>query len=270
MIASIRLRARSIVHRVGRLARSSVLHSPYYRRNPVELVRLIDARRRLAAAAVADPRDLVARLGLDPDTSAADYERWRPVLEPVIAGKSRVGISEAEGWILYTIVRALRPLHVIETGVAEGVSTSFIGAALVDNGDGLIHSLELAPEQVRDDSALEDGSVYRWQHRGVGFLVPHDVRVALGDRWDVRLGDVRETLPVLLRELPSVDVFFHDDLHVPPHMLWEYELVWPRLAGGGVLLSDDANQGWVRFARRGMLGPEPLLNYRRLAAARHP
>lgn len=257
--------------RVGlsRLRRSSVIHSPYYRHHPVEVVHLIQARRRLHSAAVPEPRDLLARLGI-PERLLDDFERWREALAPVVAGKSRVGISDAEGRILYAAVRALRPAHVIETGVAEGVSTSYIGAALVDNECGILHSLELPPDRMPDDAALEDGSVYSWQRRGVAFLVPDEIRSALGDRWDIRLGDVRDTLPTLLAELPSVGIFFHDDLHVPTHMLWEYELLWPRISSGGLLLSDDANAGWVRFAERHLRGPDGLVNYRRLTAARHP
>lgn len=267
--ASLRGVVRSCRNGLSRLRRSSVVHSPYYRRHPVEIVHLIQARRRLRSAAVSEPRDLLARLGI-PERFLDGFERWREVLAPVVAGKSRVGISDAEGRILYAAVRALRPAHVIETGVAEGVSTSYIGAALVDNGCGILHSLELPPDRMSDDQALEDGSVYSWQRQGVAFLVPDEIRSVLGARWDIRLGDVRETLPKLLAELPSVGLFFHDDLHVPTHMLWEYELLWPRISSGGLLLSDDANAGWVRFAERHLPVPDGLINYRRLTAARHP
>lgn len=261
---------RSLSGGLSRLRRSSVVRSSFYRRHPLEIARLIQARRRLRSAAVSEPREFLARLGIDPGPVLADFECWRGVLAPVLAGKSRVGISEAEGQILYSVIRALRPSHVIETGIAEGVSTSYIGAALLDNGRGVVHSLELPPNAMPDGDALEDGSVYAWQHEGVAFLVPSEIRSALGERWDIRLGDVRETLPVLLREVPSVGLFFHDDLHVPTHMLWEYELVWPRVVSGGMLMSDDANAGWVTFAERHLREPGGLMNYRRLAAARHP
>ena len=164
---------RSCRNGLARLGRSSVIHSRYYRRHPLEIVHLIQSRRRLRSAAVSQPRDLLARLGI-PERPLDDFERWRETLAPVVAGKSRVGISDAEGRILYAAVRALRPAHVIETGVAEGVSTSYIGAALVDNGCGILHSLELPPDRMPDDRALEDGSVYSWQRKGVAFLVPDE------------------------------------------------------------------------------------------------
>jgi hypothetical protein len=254
----------------SRFRRSSVGRSPYYRRHPLELGRLILAVRRLRLAGVSEPGDFLAHLGIDVEETSDDFDRWRGVLAAVLAGRSRVGISEGQGRILYAAVRALRPSHVIETGVAEGVSSSYIGAALVDNGLGVIHSLELPPDHVPDDSALEDGGVYAWQHKGVAFLVPNQIRTALGERWDIRLGDVRETLPTLLAELDVVDLFFHDDLHLPGHMLWEYELVWPRIPPGGLLLSDDANAGWITFAGRHLADGDGLVNYRRTTGARRP
>lgn len=259
---------RSSRSRWSRLRRSSVVRSPYYRHHPLELGRLIIGVQRLRSAAVSEPLEFLSHLGIDPSTALEGFDRWRDVLAPVLAGRSRAGISEAQGQILYGAVRALRPSHVIETGVAEGVSTSYIGAALVENGTGVIHSLELPPDHVPNKTALEDGGVYAWQRKGVAFLVPTEIRAALGNRWDIRLGDVRETLPKLLTELDWVGLFFHDDLHLPKHMLWEYELVWPRVPPGGLLLSDDANAGWVKFAERHLDQRIGLVNYRRMTGAR--
>jgi hypothetical protein len=81
------------------------------------------------------------------------------------------------------------------------------------------------------------------------------------------LDDVRKVLPKLLSDLPHVDVFFHDDLHLPDHMFWEYESVWPRLREGGVLASHDVNMGWIRFCREYNLPGEKLVNLNRLCAA---
>jgi hypothetical protein len=71
----------------------------------------------------------------------------------------------------------------------------------------------------------------------------------------------------LVRRLPRVDVFFHDDLHTPEHMKWEYDLVWSHLAPGGVLISDDDNYGWLRFCREKRLPRFRALNLQRLTVA---
>ena len=35
-------------------------------------------------------------------------------------------------------------------------------------------------------------------------------------------------------------MFFHDSLHTPEHMRFEFDAAWPHVAPGGVLASDDA------------------------------
>jgi predicted O-methyltransferase YrrM len=84
------------------------------------------------------------------------------------------------------------------------------------------------------------------------------------------LGDVRRALPELLRSVPCVDLFFHDDLHTPDQMLWEYELIWPKLRPGGVLVSDDVNHGWVQFCKKHAQNGRALHNVERLSALRKP
>ncbi len=134
--------------------------------------------------------------------------------------------------ILYGLARALKPEYVVETGIAAGVSTSFLGAALIENGRGGLFSIEL-PRVERGQRVLADGSVYSWHGNGVGWAIPHDVRRGLENRHRIILQDVRHALPELLEELPCVDLFFHDDLHTPDHMLWEYEAVWAKLSPRG-------------------------------------
>ena len=81
-------------------------------------------------------------------------------------------------------------------------------------------------------------------------------------------GPSRTALPRLLDSLPRVDLFFHDDLHTPDHMLWEYELVWPKMRAGGVLASDDVNHGWIEFCRRQGFAAKALNNLDRFCAVR--
>jgi hypothetical protein len=171
--------------------------------------------------------------------------------------------------ILYGLARALKPEYIVETGIAAGVSTSFFGAALVENGRGWLHSIDLPLEET-SGRALADGSSYAWQKHGVGWAIPGEIRSSLGGRHRVVLQDVRVALPQILRDLPYVDLFFHDDLHTPDHMLWEYEAVWAKLSARGVLVSDDANDGWIRFcAGQGFHGTA-LHNIDRLCALRKP
>jgi hypothetical protein len=45
-------------------------------------------------------------------------------------------------------------------------------------------------------------------------------------------------------------------------------LVWPHLTPGAVLISDDANYGWLRFCREKRLARFLALNLQRLTVAR--
>lgn len=221
-----------------------------------------------------DPMRFLVELGVDPDQAMQGFASWRPSLELALSSLQdrdgcQGGISLEDGMVLYGLVRALRPQYVVETGVAAGLSTSFLGAALIENGRGELFSIELPPSG-GPAVALADGSRYSWQERGVGWAIPNQIRLGLGDRHQLVLRDVRLALPDLLQTIPQVDLFFHDDLHTPDHMIWEYETVWPRLSPGGVLVSDDVNYGWIEFCRKLGRDTTAFHNVNRLCALRNP
>lgn len=249
-----------------------VLASPHYRVKPAATLRYAYAKWTFRKFRQTAPEAFLEEFGIDSELAFDGFERWRGVLEGAVAniakaGDGQGGISLQDGMVLYGLARALRPDYVIETGVAAGASTSFFGAALIENGRGKLFSIELPAAEVTG-AACEDGSRYAWQRNGVGWAVPMDVRRGLGNRCELILRDVRVGLPKLLERLPYVDIFFHDDLHTPDHMRWEYELVWPKLRDGGVLASDDVNHGWIEFCERNGLGDEAFRNMDRFCMAR--
>jgi Methyltransferase domain len=249
-----------------------VSQASHYRRRPIAALRYAYAKWVFRRFRQASPLKFLLGLGIDVDLAFLGFSKWRSQLESVIsvvqsANRGQGGISLDDGRILYGLVRALKPDYVIETGVAAGVSTSFFGAALVENGRGRLFSIELPPE-LASRRALADGSLYAWRERGVGWAIPDEIRRALGDRHRLILQDVRIALPALLDELPCVDMFFHDDLHTPDHMYWEYEAVWAKLSPRGVLVSDDANHAWIKFCGERGLNETAFHNVDRLCALR--
>jgi predicted O-methyltransferase YrrM len=147
------------------------------------------------------------------------------------------------GWtsaseVLYVVVRALRPTAIIETGVAAGLSSACILAALEQNGHGRLYSIDLPDAEkaylpalgVTPTALLPEG-------RAPGFLVPTTIR----SRWSLNIGDTRQVLPRLVHDLPNVDVFLHDSEHTYQAMMFEYETVWPHLSPGGLILSDEVS-----------------------------
>ena len=247
-----------------------VLTAPCYRGNPRATLQYTYAKLRFARDRVLTPEMFLERLGISPSQAFDGYSRWRAILEPaaenVRRGNQFGGVSLEDGKILYGIVRATKPEYVIETGVASGVSNSFLNAALLENGFGTLYSIELPHSNSGEQD--QDGSTLTWQDHGVGWAVPTEIRRAIGSRNVLILEDVRTALPALLGRLPRVDVFFHDDLHTPDHMLWEYRTVWPHLKRGGVLVSDDANFGWIRFCRESGIRDPYCANLQRLTAVR--
>jgi predicted O-methyltransferase YrrM len=125
----------------------------------------------------------------------------------------------------YLACRLLEPAVVVETGVAYGVSSAFILRALEANGRGVLHSVDLPPLRREAD-------------RFWGIAVPE----ALRGRWKLHRGSSRRVLPELLGGLGAVDLFVHDSLHTYRNMRREFDLVWPYLRTGGVIVADDVER----------------------------
>lgn len=123
--------------------------------------------------------------------------------------------------LCYVVCRGHRPTNVVETGVAYGVTSSYVLRALADVTAGKLHSIDLPP-------LARDAEAY------VGYCVPDNLR----QDWDLRLGSARKLLPGILREHPP-DVFIHDSLHTYSHMKWEFALALSAIRPGGVLIADD-------------------------------
>jgi predicted O-methyltransferase YrrM len=135
----------------------------------------------------------------------------------------------------YIAIRAFQPERVVETGVANGVSSAYILLALQKNGRGTLYSVGL------------DDPQYLPVGKPLGWIVPESLR----SRWNLLIGDSRGLLPSLLSRLGTTDVFIHDSLHTYDHMLWEYRTAFPFLRPGGLLFSDDAewNPAFPEFCR---------------------
>lgn len=135
---------------------------------------------------------------------------------------------------IYALVRVLRPRIVVETGVADGLTTASILAAMARNECGHLHSFDIA-----DD---------------VGAFVTDRTR------WTLHVVDPDGRRPLaLLDALPPVDIFLHDSNHSYRWQRAEYEAAWSRLERGGVLLSDDVDSSYAFLDFAGDRGVVPLM-----------
>ncbi len=180
------------------------------------------------------PRDAVRRLA---GTELTSFSEGHPALWQAAAARVEarpVGLGGgASVDVLYALVRALRPRRVLETGVANGWSALAILTALDENGEGALVSTDLP------------GVV------GAEALVGRAVGTEGHPRWTLlRRGD-REALPEALRLLGGVDLFHYDSDKSTEGRLAACRVVWPALAEGGLLLSDDINDnfGFRDFCR---------------------
>lgn len=144
---------------------------------------------------------------------------------PFDAGKSvadanEVSIVGASAPWLMLLVRACRPLRVLELGTNVGISSAYIAAALELNGsDGRLLSL--------------DASRYR-QRQAAG------VQQSLGlDRVDFIPGLFTETLDLALQRLGQVDLAFIDGHHQYQPTLDYFERILKHATPDTVFVFDD-------------------------------
>ncbi len=120
------------------------------------------------------------------------------------------------GW--YAAVRITKPRLVVEAGIDRGIGSCVLAAALLRNTQeghhGKLIGLDINPSAGRYIAA------------------PYDQVVEVV-YWD--------SLDFLRTTDRSIDFFLHDSRHSPEHESAEFDLVWPRLSGPGVVMSDNAH-----------------------------
>jgi len=132
---------------------------------------------------------------------------------------SRRGLADTEvrlhkrlGW--YALVRALRPMHVVETGTDKGLGAVVLAAALLRNGEGRLTTIDVNPN--------------------AGYLIQREYATVT----TLTIADSLQAIPKLPR---PVDFFLHDSCHTRAHESAEYETAAPLLSDRAVILSDNAH-----------------------------
>jgi hypothetical protein len=153
---------------------------------------------------------------------------------------------------LYSIIRRIKPGILVETGVCNGFSTSFILLALHKNNKGRLYSIDF-PEV--EGSSYENKPFWEKKRgnaipRGQksGWIIPEYLR----GNWELTVGKSREKLPQLLKGLERIDFFMHDSEHSYECMSFEFNEAYKALNRGGVLMSDniDWNSSFSDFCKR--------------------
>jgi predicted O-methyltransferase YrrM len=126
-----------------------------------------------------------------------------------------VPVSKKQGEFLYLTARSLRANRIVEFGTSFGISTTYLAAAVKDNGGGVVIGSELEPTKV--ETARRN-----LEEAGLSKLV------------EIREGDAQETLqePGGIIDMVLLDGF--KELYLPI-----LKLLTPHLRQGAVVVGDN-------------------------------
>jgi len=148
----------------------------------------------------------------------------------------------ADTTLLYSICLQRKPVSVLETGVAHGMSSLAILLAIARTGTGHLTSVDMPYRASSDDSY-------------VGQAVPDELR----DAWTLlRLPD-RRGIPRALSGGASFDLVHYDSDKTRSGREFAYPLLWNATKSGGLFLSDDINDDFVFLEFAESVGVIPIL-----------
>lgn len=141
------------------------------------------------------------------------------------------GVECETGEFLYSMVRILKPLNVLETGTHWGVGASYMGMAVRDNGMGTVDTIEFLPENHKTAyDRIERLGLTNFVHCHYGdvakFKPQNQYQLILLDT------EPQTRFAELLKFYPYLDeggfVFIHD-LHQHMHQIpnEEHGFAWP-------------------------------------------
>ncbi len=124
--------------------------------------------------------------------------------------------------LLYSYIRVAKPKIVVETGVANGITTNVIIAALKNSG-GVLHSFDVLPECRNVSTESRNWVFHQLPRKGP-----------------------RKVLESVTKDLGSIDLWIHDSDHGSLWQEFEFRLALDNLTPDGVLISDDidASSAW--------------------------
>lgn len=160
--------------------------------------------------------------------------------------EEKVKRSPGNVCLFYALIRELKPRIVVETGTAAGSMTSYVLAALCQNGKGRLYSIDIPP--ISGSLTME----MTIELPDIGFFIPD----AFKELWTYIEGDARrELLPLMARLRNEVDYFIHDSLHTSTHMLFEYSVARTFMQPDTIMVSDDIrwNRAFYHFCSANQL-----------------
>jgi len=161
-------------------------------------------------------------------------------------------IESGSAFIIYSIIRKIKPDKIVETGVANGVSSYYILHALLINGRGSLISIDISHE--------------------VGSLLTEEEK----KNWELIVLSKPSKAKFIkaISQIGKMDIFLHDSDHSFNWQRIEYNSAYIQIRPNGFLMSDDIDssyafldfveknkcQAFVLFDKRKMFGIVPKLS----------
>ena len=144
---------------------------------------------------------------------------------------------------LYALVRLARPRSLVESGVASGVSSTFMLLGARANSMGILHSIDLPVQRTKrkggEPWAIPSGMRSGWA-----------VPLGLRDGWDLRRGRSEDLLEPLLEEIGTLDFYCHDSPVDLAHFEFEMEAMRGHLGPGSLVIADNTDRAAFNEAAR--------------------
>jgi predicted O-methyltransferase YrrM len=144
--------------------------------------------------------------------------------------------------LLFSLIRVYQPKIVVETGVANGVTTRVMMSALSEYG-GELNTFDI----------LEASSTV---YSGNGNWIFH-LLSSVGTPKDFRNQ---------VSSFPDVDLWLHDSNHGSTWQEFEYRLAANKLSENGILVSDDidASPAWAKVSKDILNRPWAIFDSRKI------
>lgn len=179
------------------------------------------------------------------ENKLAKDDLFRREIEQNLASGGRSGyVQICAPFELHSLARFKKPKHIVEVGVSAGVSSAYFLRAILLNGSGTLHSIDLpefengAPNK-RSSWALPKG-------KAPGWAIP----AYLKKNWDLRLGKSGEMLPRLIKNIDSVDMFLYDVPYEIDEAIGDFAIVNQKLKKGSIVLADNAQVPITWWAKK--------------------
>ena len=149
--------------------------------------------------------------------------------------------------LLFSLIRVNRPQIVVETGVANGITTRVIMSALSEYG-GHLHSFDILAAASRVYTGNGNWHFHLLSTRGAA-----------------------KEINLIVQEIPEIDMWVHDSNHGSTWQEFEYRLALSKLSKSGILVSDDidASPAWAKVSSEILKNPWAIFDARKVIGIAH-